>query len=234
MKNKIFRIASAVTLTFLAGCGSVRPQPNTTTSGATVVASAQAVDTMSDAQLPEKLNVAGQNLTQAEASALLFMREEEKLARDVYQALYAKWNVQSFANIARSEQTHTDAIKRLMDAYKVPDTTQSQAGVFTNPDLQKLYTDLVAQGGKSLVNALRVGATIEDLDIVDLQTRKNQTDKADIKFVYDSLIRGSENHLRAFTGQMANYGSSYKPQYLSQAAYDAILATGQRGGGQRR
>lgn len=238
MKTKLFHIASAATLLWLTSCSTPqlsqeRGQGNALIAPNTQLAPTQEVDTNSDAQVPLNLNVAGATLSQSEAEALLFMREEEKLARDVYQTLYAKWKLQPFTNIARSEQTHTDAIRRLMDAYKVTDTSSTQVGVFTNPDLQKLYSSLVAQGEKSVVDALKVGATIEDLDIVDLQTRKAQTNKADIQVVYDSLIRGSENHLRAFTGQLANYGSGYKPQYLSQSAYDAIVAANQRGGPRR-
>jgi hypothetical protein len=235
MKKELFSITCAIALTLLTACGTVQPnlKPADSQPGA-VVTNNQKVEADSDAQVPTILNAAMINLTPDESAALLFMREEEKLARDVYQTLYAKWKLQSFANIARSEQTHTDAIKRLMDAYKVSDNTQNQVGLFVNQDLQKLYSKLIAQGEKSILDALHVGATIEDLDIVDLQTRLGQTDKADIKFVYESLIRGSENHLRAFTGQITNYGSSYKPQYLSQAQYEAILSSSQRGGGARR
>ncbi|NOR83897.1 MAG: DUF2202 domain-containing protein, partial [Ardenticatenales bacterium] len=84
-------------------------------------------------------------LTDAEASGLLYMREEEKLARDVYLTLFELWDFQSFANIARSEQTHTDAVQRLLERYDLPDPAGGQSvGEFTNPDLQALYDQLVA------------------------------------------------------------------------------------------
>ena len=46
-------------------------------------------------------------LSAKEASDLIFLREEEKLARDVYLALYDAWGTPIFLNISSSEQKHT-------------------------------------------------------------------------------------------------------------------------------
>ena len=178
-------------------------------------------------QLPKE------ELTTAESDALLFMREEEKLAHDVYVTLGAQWQLPIFQNIANSETTHTAAIKVLLDRYGLTDPVGSNGvGVFTNGTLQTLYDQLVADGSQSLAAALRVGATIEDLDIVDLQQRLAQTDNADMELVFNHLTSGSHNHLRAFVRMLEQQtGESYQPQYLDQATYDAIIAnTGQRGG----
>lgn len=169
-------------------------------------------------------------ITQAEKDGLLQMREEEKLARDVYTALYAQWQLPAFGNIIKSEQTHMDAVKNLLTTFGLPDPAANQpAGVFTNPELQALYDDLVAQGSESAVAALRVGATIEDLDIFDLNQFLTATNNAAIKQVYANLKFGSENHLRAFARQLGNYGQTYTPQYLTPAQYNAIIAAGGRG-----
>lgn len=174
-------------------------------------------------------------LSAAEAAGLQWMREEEKLARDVYQTLYTQWGFQTFQNIARSEQSHMNAVKTLLDRYSVADPVGSNSvGVFTDPQLQVLYNDLVARGGVSLADALAVGAEIEELDIVDLQVRVAQTDKADIRQVYTNLERGSDNHLRAFVTTLQRVaGVTYVPQHLSQAAYDAVIAGGGQRGGPR-
>lgn len=141
-----------------------------------------------------------QTLNADEVAGLQWMREEEKLARDVYQTLGARFSLPIFKNIARSEQTHMDAVNVLLDRYGVPDPVGNNGvGVFTDPQLQALYDDLVARGTTSLVSALAVGAEIERLDIGDLETRLAQTDKADIRQMYANLERGSYNHLRAFT-----------------------------------
>lgn len=170
-------------------------------------------------------NAATTTLTISEAAALAFMREEEKLARDVYTVLFAKWQLPTFQNIAQSEQTHMDSLKSLLDRYGVADPAAGKAtGVFVNPELQKLYDQLVQQGSQSLADALRVGGLIEEVDIVDLQTRVAQTDKLDIKLVYDNLMRGSRNHLRSFVAQLKNQTSvPYAPQKLSLAEYIAII-----------
>ena len=56
-------------------------------------------------------------LSPVEIEGILFMREEEKLARDVYLKLYDRWELPIFRNIANSEATHMEAIKTLIDRY---------------------------------------------------------------------------------------------------------------------
>ena len=172
-------------------------------------------------------------LTDAEASGLLYMREEEKLARDVYLTLFEQWDFQAFANIARSEQTHTDAVQRLLERYDLPDPADAQdVGEFTNADLQALYDQLIAQGSQSLPAALQVAAAIEEIDILDLQEYIGLTDKGDILQVYHSLLSGSENHLRAFVSALEKQAGAYQPQCLDQEAYDTIInASSSRGWG---
>lgn len=175
-------------------------------------------------------------LTDAEVEGLLYMREEEKLARDVYQTFYEKWGMRIFQNIAQSEQTHMDAVKTLIDRYGLKDPAAGKdAGVFANPTLQALYDQLIEEGNQSLANALQTGAAIEEIDILDLEERIAQTEKADIQRVYGNLVKGSRNHLRAFVSTLQRReGETYRPQYLSQTAYEAIVdTTRERGRGRR-
>jgi len=143
-------------------------------------------------------------LTDDENYWLTYMREEEKVARDVYLYLNDKWNVRIFKNIAASEQTHMDAIKALLDTYTIPDPAAGKGiGEFTNPDLQKLYDDLIREGSISKVEALRVGVIIEETDIDDLTEGIATTRHNDIKTVYSNLLQGSLNHLYAFESTLA-------------------------------
>jgi hypothetical protein len=177
--------------------------------------------------------VTGTSLSTSEQEDLIFMREEEKLAHDVYVSLYSTWRYPVFQNIANSETTHMAAVKGLLDRYGIADPAAGKGvGEFTNPDLQKLYDRLVAQGSKSLAEALKVGATIEEVDIRDLQTRIARTTSVDIRLVYSNLLRGSENHLRAFTSTLQRQtGETYTPQYLDETTYNSILgASNPRGG----
>lgn len=137
---------------------------------------------------------------------LLFMWEEERLARDVYLVLYAKWGAKIFANIANNgEQAHMESLKSMIDKYGV-DTTGYEAmvpGVFVNANLQALYTSLVAQGSVSVTEGYKVGQLIETTDIADLNQRLQPTDlPADIRAIYENLRQGSENHLAAFNKQL--------------------------------
>jgi hypothetical protein len=162
-------------------------------------------------------------LTDAERAGLLQMREEEKLAHDVYVALNDKFDLQVFTNISSAEQTHTDAVGALLDRYGLADPSAGNpAGQFTSPELQALYATLVAEGSASEVAALTVGATIEDLDIADLQALATAT--PDISLVYSNLERGSRNHLRAFVKQLTKSGTAYSPTNITQDAFDAIIA----------
>jgi hypothetical protein len=165
--------------------------------------------------------------TAAEAEDMLYMREEEKLARDVYLVMDDAWGLVPFANVAASEQKHMDAMLKLLRKYQLPDPAEGNAiGEFTDPDLQKLYDKLVDKGLKTSDEALLVGGLIEEVDMIDIQSALDRSTKDDIDAVYESLMCGSRNHLRAFAGAyQALTGKDYKAQLLPQAAVDAILAT---------
>lgn len=173
-------------------------------------------------------------LTDKEKADLIFMREEEKLARDVYITLFEKWGVLVFDNIAESEQRHYEAIKTLLDRYSVPDPVTSDAvGSFTNGELAALYTQLVAKGDDSIADAMYVGATIEELDIVDLKDALAETKKIDITNVYSNLLLGSMNHLRAFVSHLQMLGVDYTAQYLRPEELAEILSAKGPGKGRR-
>ncbi len=138
-------------------------------------------------------------LTESEAQRLAFMREEEKLARDVYQEMYKKWNLTVFQNISEAEQAHFDAIGKLLARYGAQDPALNTApGVYSNPVLIALYNDLMAKGAQSAQEALAAGTLIETRDIADLEAALAGTAKLDLKRVYTNLLNGSFNHLDAF------------------------------------
>lgn len=138
-------------------------------------------------------------LTADEAKQLTFMREEEKLARDLYQRFFRKYNISIFDRISKSEQAHFDAIGNLLTRYNLADPAANQPeGVYTNADLQALFQQLAAKGDQTLKDALEVGALVEKTDIADLETSLKSTVKADIKRVFNNLMAASYNHLEAF------------------------------------
>lgn len=172
-------------------------------------------------------------LSDEEASGLIYMVEEEKLARDVYLTLYNETGLSVFEKIARSEQMHMDAVLSLIEKYNLtaPQTLE-QVGVFQNEELQALYDRLVETGSQNTTEALKVGALIEETDIKDLQNWLAKTDNEDIEQVYEHLMAGSENHLRAFVRNLEAYGVAYEPQVLGEEQVQDILSsTGEHGHG---
>ncbi|MEP2669659.1 MAG: DUF2202 domain-containing protein [Cyclobacteriaceae bacterium] len=217
--KKLLRVLSLVTLvfTFLAtSCSEEDTLPLSDENSNINVRSLQ-----------EQLNdLPMETLSSDEQSSLMFMREEEKLARDVYVVLFDEWGVNIFSNISKSEQTHMDAMLLLLTKYSVTDPVGTNpVGVFSNSVLQDLYDQLVTQGKISLLDAYQVGATIEDVDIFDLTHALSETDNEDITLVYEMLSKGSRNHLRSFYGNILNVDGSYTPQYITQEEFDAIVTS---------
>lgn len=173
------------------------------------------------------------SLSAVELASLPYMREEEKLARDVYAVLYQAYGAQVFLNIGASEQTHFDQMGVLLERYDVADPALAP-GLFAYHHIQELYDLLVPMGLASLKDAYTVGAIIEEVDILDFQhyLADAEVDNADIRRVYTDLMNASKNHLRAFVRCLASVGVVYVPQYLSLDQYQTILAeeTGGVGG----
>jgi hypothetical protein len=219
--KSIFLFLSVLTL-FTAGCSSedVSLPAEVTTAGAGAPVS------FDESLLNEALAaLPAEDLSDNEIAGLKYMREEEKLARDTYIEMFKIWNLNVFDNISESEQTHTDAVLALLVKYNITDPVGDNAvGVFVDEKLQNLYDTLIAQGSASSIDALLVGAVIEEIDIIDIQVQvDNFVDNQDITLVYESLLKGSRNHLRSFVSNLEKQGMVYQPQYLSQQVYDEIV-----------
>lgn len=225
MSNRIRLFPTLVALLIasaLAACGSDNEASGVPTAD---VAGATSVDAAASAAVLDDLPL--QPLSESEKDSLAFMREEEKLAHDVYVHLDRTWGTASptFDNIAASESTHTEAVRQLLERYDLPDPAAGRAeGDFEDPELQALHARLTLAGAASLVDALKVGVEIEELDIRDIQTAIDTIDNEDITLVYENLIKGSRNHLRAFHRALERAGGSYVPQFIDQEVFDAILA----------
>jgi hypothetical protein len=160
---------------------------------------------------------------ETELEILLHMKEEEKLARDVYSALNLKWDSQVFSNISLAENTHMNAIIFLLKSYGTDYTQVLEPGKFTNSAFQVLYDELVTKGTVSLEEAWKVGALIEEMDITDLVESISKVTDENIILVLENLENGSGNHLRAFARQLTALGLTYTPVYLSVSEYNQIV-----------
>jgi len=149
-------------------------------------------------------------LTDDEIGTLLWMREEEKLARDVYIAMYDLYKAKIFSKIAASEQKHFDAIGKKLALYDIDDPAVDEIGVFSVDKLQAMYDTLVAQGNVSYVEALKAGVTIEEEDIKDLEAAIDETNAVPLEITYVHLLNGSENHLASFIKLLEREGFVYE------------------------
>ena len=163
-----------------------------------------------------------------EETAVLYMWEEEKLARDVYLALAETWQLPIFSNIALAEQKHMNLVWKLIETYGIVHSfTEDTPGVFPEGSpVTQLYIDFVARGAVSLVEALPVGVEIEDMDLYDLYEILEATENDHLELVFHNLAKGSRNHLRAFMRALEAQGGTYVPgPYLDVDTFNAILAT---------
>jgi len=214
-KSKLFIIAILLTTIFVNCSSSTSPNYDNSS-----------MQDMDDVNFQKRIaSFPIVQLNELEISGLIFMREEEKLARDVYLKLYEKYPLRPLNNISRSEQVHMDAIKYLLDRHNIEDPVgENINGVFESDSLQQMYNDLILQGAESDIEALKVGCAIEEIDIIDLQNElDNNVESGDIKFVYTNLKRASGYHLRAFVWNLKRRGVEYVPQYLDIKTYNSII-----------
>lgn len=185
--------------------------------------------------LTELVNGPKFEINQSDIEALEHMREEEKIAHDVYITLYKKWNNKTFDNISKSEEKHMEILKTLMDKYDITDSiTSIEVGVFGTKEFQDLYNTLIIKGSISELEAVKVGATIEDLDIYDLERFMKKTSNQDILNVFNNLNNASTNHLQAFNSQVESLGGSYSAQHITNERLQEILNAQDTHGGNQK
>lgn len=115
-----------------------------------------------------------------------------------------------------------NSISNLLDLHDI-DHTIMEEGKFKNQELQKYYNQFIETGVQSSLKALKIGATIEDLDINDLENHIKQTNNNSIIQVFEKLKCGSRNHLRAFVRGIEYNGETYQPKYISKETFSSIV-----------
>lgn len=185
-----------------------------------------------------------------EQTHLVFTCEEEKLARDVYRVLGRSFpEIGSFAEMEANKEHNKCAVLDLMRKYRVSvPHVNDNVGVFSWGSYGRYFTEkylvLTSQGTSNPLNALYVGAFMEELNILDIDQcpkvivdinngiseasacGRNYTDNPDVLRVYDSLVEESRRHLRLLVRdieQIIGVGN-YQAQVLPQDQVDAILA----------
>lgn len=208
MKKLIGATTLVVTALLLSGCATTAttgadPQVIKPSESASAQSSAEA-SAAPEVSASPKAPVVDKGIATADAteSQLVYLIEEEKLAHDVYTAMFDLWGSRVFGNILKSEETHQSQVLTVMNTRDIADPRKTQLGVFVNSDLQDLYNQLIAKGSKSALDAYEVGVAIEELDIDDLTKMLATAKDADVIAMMENLRKGSENHLRAFNNQI--------------------------------
>ncbi|KQC05466.1 MAG: hypothetical protein APR53_07520 [Methanoculleus sp. SDB] len=138
-------------------------------------------------------------LSEQEIEDILFMREEEQLAHDLYTRWAGMYTLPIFANIADSETMHIYEVQLLIDRYGLPsDRIGNSATGYHSPVIQSLYDEFGPQGEISLTDALELGLAVEERDIADLDMAIANTTRTDVLQVWYNLRQGSEAHKSAF------------------------------------
>ena len=229
MKAKLFgRLISSgllvVAMAFTTSCEKGSLDPDSEQIVSIIDVAWDGITTVNEGNLKSTL-VETPDLSDTELAILLNMKEEEKLARDVYTFLYQQWGSLIFLHIAKAEDRHMNAVLILLKYYDSPDTLVADTGVFTIPEIQALYDELTAKGSVSTEEAYMTGALIEEMDIKDLNEGLDAVTNENILRVFENLLKGSRNHLRAFNRQIVNMGLVYTPIYISQEDYNDIVNT---------
>jgi hypothetical protein len=161
---------------------------------------------------------------------LIRLYEEEILAHDLYVALGEKFpDVMPLRNIPHSERRHRDALAAVLEAEGIALPDPPAGRRFASDGLDELFTQWLADGGKSATAACLAGVRLEDHDIADL--RKARIDFPKHAEVFAQLEAASGNHLRAFHRNLNARGGNYTPEALPAADFKQILDDTHRGAG---
>lgn len=161
-------------------------------------------------------------LTAEEIEFLFAVREDEKVARDLYAHFYSKYQLKPFEMIGKAESNHISAVEKLLTFYSISFPALSEAGIFANAERQLNYTTLAASGNTSL-EAFTTAAKLEETGIYDYMTVLQDITNPNIKLVIEHLMKASSNHLKAFLRNIDALGGSYTPSILSQEQFDNII-----------
>jgi hypothetical protein len=120
---------------------------------------------------------------------LTYAMQDESIARAEYAAILDTYgSVRPFTNIIRAEESHIASLLPLFEAYGIAvPADESESLVTTVPSLTEAYQT----GVSAEVNNIAMYETFLDQNLPD-----------NVRAVFESLMRASENHLRAFQNRL--------------------------------
>lgn len=235
MKNKLLKSLLVIgTVSIMVGCGG--GSSSSAETDGTVLADVTATDTLGtdtntsdiSADIPVIIDSPVSKISQELTNTLAYMGNEERLAYDVYNALYKQYGTQQFIKIATNgEYQHITLVQKLVQKYKLSDDVNftnvevplgymntaiedMEPGKYDIAAIQTLYNDLMALATDE-IEALKVGCRIEVVDVNDLDhdiALAESENADDIVAAFNILRSGSYNHYWAFNKGLVNKGVS--------------------------
>jgi len=165
-------------------------------------------------------------LTYLEKEGLYYLREQTKLVRDLFHTFYNMYGTKVYTRIARKEQRHFDRIGLLLEKYQLEDpVVDKSVGIYENPIFEELFHELSTSGSENNLNALYVGAYLEEIVILDLKNALLDTEARDIRRVYEKLLNDAKKQLRLFVRNIEKQEVDvlYQPQNMTEEDLAEIL-----------
>ena len=159
------------------------------------------------------------SLTPREKDGLIFIWEEEKAARDIYSSLHEKNNLTIFLDLTRSEESHMDQAKAVIEKYDLS-LPKDVPEAFGNQTLQDIHDRLLAEGLESDEQALKAAAEFEEISIMDLEAELAAAENEDIRTMYQGLLAGSRKHLRSYVADLKEQEIEYEPRHLERSEFE--------------
>lgn len=145
---------------------------------------------------------------------------EERLAEDVYTLMVGKYpQFTEVMNIINSEEKHSEAVGRLLDARGIPRPTDygSYSGTY---EVLKNMIDT------SLTQAIEAGVMVEAWDIDHLLEEDKKIEDSDVRQVFENIGGGSFNHLRAFLRLAQENNYTVTTDYARYMSLSELNTTG--------
>lgn len=222
MKTTLF---AAVLIGFFALISCTKSDdliPEGETSLSLLSVDAEGVSSMTRANVVPVLD-ATSPLTADEIEFLYAMREDEKLARDLYAYFWTRYpTAPQIQRISKAEESHIAAIETVLDYYEISYPAMSAPGVFEDSTRQALYDELALKS-ETMLEAFQTMAFVEDRDLFAYKMVQSQITNANLSLLIENMIKASTNHLKAAIRQIFVRDGSYTSIYLSAEEYDAII-----------
>ena len=215
MRNTKIILSTVVTGVLLAGCNIDNLTQRVDDSNST---------NNYNSIMSMKFNLDDYNITtdlvQEMKDSLTYMKDEERLASDLYLNLYNYYKnysdleIKQLNNIAtNTENDQISIIKSLVKRYDLnssePQDVNISRGVYENQVIQDLYDKFYAIGQNSQEEALKVGCMVEVTDINDLDkyiSLAKESNATDIETAFKALRDGSYHNYWTFDQTLKNLG----------------------------